>query len=134
MPQIDHIFPQSLLRKYKTTNPNTGRSDLLRYREWERNQLANCMLLSREENGGGGKSDTPPAVWFAGKSDAYLDMHLIPKSSELWEMERFEDFISARKALIRDRLAYLLQQPRLPEADGDKAVAVIAASQREGVQ
>lgn len=27
MPQVDHIFPQSLLRKVKTVNPVTGRRD-----------------------------------------------------------------------------------------------------------
>ena len=50
LPQVDHIFPQSLLRKVKTVNPSTGRMNLMRYHEPERNQLANCMLLTREEN------------------------------------------------------------------------------------
>lgn len=112
MPQIDHIFPQSLLRKVKIDNPRTGRRDLLKYREAERNQLANCMLLSREENGAGGKSDTPPDEWFDGKSDAYLDMHLIPTDRALWKLERFEDFVAARKKLIRDKFAHLLVQPK----------------------
>ena len=44
MPQVDHIFPQSLLRKVKSLNPNTGKKDLIKYREPVRNQLANCML------------------------------------------------------------------------------------------
>lgn len=108
LPQVDHIFPQSLLRTVKVVNPNTGRRDLLKYRESERNQLANCMLLTRQENGAGGKSDTPPDVWFADKSDAYLDMHLIPRDPSLWSIDRFEDFIAARKALIIERLGWLL--------------------------
>jgi hypothetical protein len=108
LPQVDHVFPQSLLRKVKTTNPATGRKDLMKYREAERNQLANCMLLTREENGGGGKSDTPPKEWFANKSSAYLDMHLIPSDPSLWEMDRFDDFIEARKQRIRERFKQLL--------------------------
>jgi hypothetical protein len=108
MPQIDHIFPQSILRKVKVENPRTGRKDLMKYREVDRNQLPNCMLLSREENGAGGKSDTPPAQWFANKSEAYLDMHLIPKDKSLWENDRFEDFVAERKKLIRHKFATFL--------------------------
>jgi len=110
LPQVDHIFPQSALRKVKIENPKTGRRDLMKYREGERNQLANCMLLSREENGAGGKWDTPPDVWFAGKDRAYLERHLIPADPELWQLDHFEEFIEARKSLIRDRFKYLLVQ------------------------
>jgi hypothetical protein len=108
LPQIDHIFPQSALQKVKKPNPATGRNDLQKYRAPERNQLANCMLLSRQENGAGGKSDTPPAVWFADKPPEYLDMHLIPTDPALWQMERFEDFIEARKKRIRQKFAPLI--------------------------
>ena len=60
LPQIDHIFPQSVLKKVKAPNPSTGKMDLMKYREADRNQLANCMLLRAERNGAGGKSDMPP--------------------------------------------------------------------------
>lgn len=108
LPQVDHIFPQSLLRKEKVANPKTGRKDVLKYYEAERNQLANCMLLSREENGAGGKWERPPEEWFDGKPESYLDMHLIPKDSALWKIDRFEDFIAARKNLIREKFKHLL--------------------------
>lgn len=115
-PQIDHIFPQSALRKIKVQNPSTGRKDMLKYRDAERNQLANCMLLSREENGAGGKTDTLPEVWFTGKSHEYLAKHLIPTDPELWKLERFDDFIDARKALIREKFKGILvsTSPNLP--------------------
>ena len=105
-PQIDHIFPQSVLREQKVLNPESSRM-VIRYREAERNQLANCMLLNREENGSGGKSDTLPSIWFAGKDRAYLDMHLIPNDPALWELDRFEDFIEARKNLLRNHFITL---------------------------
>lgn len=108
LPQVDHIFPQSALRKVKVENPRTGRLDLVKYREPDRNQLANCMLLSKEENGAGGKWDTPPEQWFADKDGEYLKRHLIPVDPDLWKMERFEDFIVARKELIRERFKALL--------------------------
>lgn len=119
LPQVDHVFPQSVLRKVKAKNPNTGRMDVLRYREGERNQLANCMLLTAQENGAGGKSDTPPDQWFADKSPEYLTKHLIPQDPALWQLSRFEDFIEARKALILDKMRELKLVspdigPRLP--------------------
>ena len=118
LPQVDHIFPQSALRKVKGTNPRTGRKDLTKYKESDRNQLANCMLLTQQENGAGGKSDTPPVEWFAGKDQAYLQMHMIPSDPELWRMDRFEDFVAERKQLIRQQFAYLLSSaPRIAEEE-----------------
>jgi hypothetical protein len=110
LPQVDHIFPQSLLRKVKKANPSTGRLDVMRYHEADRNQLANCMLLTAAENGAGGKSDTPPDQWFVGDraKDEYLDMHLIPKDPSLWKLERYDDFIEERKKLIRAHFSSLL--------------------------
>jgi hypothetical protein len=66
------------------------------------------MLLSRQENGAGGKSDSLPSEWFAGKSDHYLEMHLIPKDHTLWQLDRYEEFIEARKALIRQKFASII--------------------------
>lgn len=108
LPQIDHIFPQSALRKVKVENPKTGSRNLMKYHDAERNQLANCTLLSREENGAGGKWDTPPDKWFANKDKDYLNKHLIPPDPALWKIDRFEDFIEERKKLIRDHFKYLL--------------------------
>jgi hypothetical protein len=108
LPQIDHVFPQSLLRGVKAANPRTGRLDVLRYRDSDRNQLANCMLLTREENGAGGKGATPPQDWFENKGQDYLRLHLIPEDPRLWAVERFDDFIEARKTLIREKFSHLL--------------------------
>jgi hypothetical protein len=122
LPQIDHIFPQSLLRKVKTTNPNTGRMNLMRYHDAERNQLANCMLLTQAENGAAGKSDTPPDQWFVGHraESAYLNLHLIPEDPQLWKLERFDDFITERKKLIAERFKplFVSTEVRQQEASG----------------
>jgi hypothetical protein len=111
LPQVDHIFPQSQLRKVKIENPNTGRRDLLKYRDAERNQLANCMLLTMQENGAGGKGDTLPEEWFEDKSKDYLDKHLIPADPDLWKLDRYEDFVEERKKLLQERFKFLLVQP-----------------------
>jgi hypothetical protein len=114
LPQIDHIFSQSALRRVKTINPSTGRMNVMKYHEAERNQLANCMLLTAQENGAGGKSDKSPEEWFVGsRADAdYLAMHLIPTDRTLWKLDRFDDFVEERKKLISEKFNWLL----VPEA------------------
>lgn len=109
LPQADHIFPQSLLRKVKKVNPRTGRQDLLRYYQEDRDQIANLMLLTAEENGFSGKRDIPPNEWFAEKDAAYLEMHLIPKNPDLWELDNYEAFIEERKRLILDKFSHIIQ-------------------------
>lgn len=115
-PQVDHIFPQSLLKTVKDVNPDSGKMNLLHYRAEQRDQIANCMLLTAEENGFGGKCDTPASEWFDRKRfttdqehERYLKQHLIPTQPELWKLERFEDFIVARKALIEEKFSYMLR-------------------------
>ena len=107
LPQVDHIFPQSILKSIKITNPTTGRSKM-KYGDAERNQIANCMLLTASENGAGRKGDTPPETWFVGKDDAYLDMHLIPHNKELWKIENYEKFVQERKKLLIDNFNMLI--------------------------
>lgn len=107
-PQVDHVFPQSLMRAVKTHNPKTGNLSLMRYPAAVRDQLANCMLLTADENGFQGKCDQAPKDWFADKSDAYLDMHLIPKLPSLWELDNFEKFIEARRKLIVEKFKGLI--------------------------
>jgi hypothetical protein len=114
LPQIDHVFPQSILKKVKAPNPNTGKMNVMKYRESDRNQLANCMLLTAAENGAGGKSDIPPDEWFKDKDAAYLNRHLVPPNPALWKLDRFEDFIVERKKLIKDKFGYLLSVPAAP--------------------
>jgi hypothetical protein len=111
LPEVDHIFPQSELRKVKVANPKTGYINLLKYHEAERNQLANCELLTQEENGFNGKCGKLPAEWLADKDQAYLDRHLIPADPDLWKLDRYEDFIVERKKLMRERFKFLLVQP-----------------------
>ena len=72
----------------------------MRYRDFDRNQIANCMLLTADENGAGGKGDTLPDKWFEDKDADYLNMHLIPDDHELWKIDNYEKFVSARKELL----------------------------------
>jgi len=92
----------------KLVNPENGKRNIMKYKWQDRDQLANMMLLTRKENGAGGKSDTSAEEWLNGKDETYFDLHLIPKNRELWKLENFESFIEARKNLILQKFDYLL--------------------------
>ena len=111
LPEIDHIFPQSALKEIKITSTETNRK-VMKYKEVDRNQLANCMLLTKDENGAGGKGAILPENWFVNKSIDYLNMHLIPLDRELWRIDNYEKFIEARKILIKDKFKDLLVPSR----------------------
>ncbi len=116
LPQVDHIFPQSLLKTIKDENPETGRMNILHYKSAQRDQIANCMLLTAEENGAGNKTDTPPEEWFSDKDDSYLEMHLIPKDKNLLKIENYDAFIKARKELILTKFNHMLIKGSTEEA------------------
>ena len=73
------------------------------------------MLPTAEENSFSNKTNTPPAEWFAPERfiskeqrDRYMNLHLIPDMPELWQLNNYEDFIKARKGLIKDKFKYML--------------------------
>ncbi len=109
-PQIDHIFPQSALKSIKIANPTTGAMNIMKYKQFDRDQIANCMLLTKAENGAGGKIDILPEKWFEGKPDEYLDLHLIPKNKDLWKLEKYESFIEERKKMIEKKFETLIMR------------------------
>lgn len=117
-PQIDHIFPQSALKSIKIPNPETGKMNIMKYKWWDRDQIANLMLLTAHENGASNKTDTLPKDWFADKTKDYLKLHLIPTEPSLWELDRFEDFIEERKKLLIEQFAGILYTPKTePETE-----------------
>ena len=67
LPWVDHIFPQSKLGEVKEINPETGRK-IMKYKRQDRDQIANLMLLSAEENRDE-KKDKPPDEWLKEKDD-----------------------------------------------------------------
>ena len=111
LPQVDHIFPQSLLKSVKDVNPETGRR-VQHYTAAEINQLANCMLLTAKENGAGGKADTPPDEWFPAQikqNPDYLELHCIPSDKKLWKLENVEKFLAVRQGMIKEKFSELLR-------------------------
>jgi hypothetical protein len=113
-PQIDHIFPKSKLSKITEgfIDSETGKNRRrVKYPPYIRNQIANCMLLTMDENvaGPSGKGTMMPEDWFVDKGEEYLDLHLIPRDKELWKLDNFEQFIEARKNLLIEKLGQFLK-------------------------
>ena len=67
-----------------------------------RDDFGNLALVIGDENSG--KKDRPLDDWLATRSPEYLKRHLIPTDESLWHMKRFEEFLIARRNLIRERL------------------------------
>lgn len=111
-PQIDHIFPQSELKRIKVANPETGKMNVMKYKWLDRDQIANIMLLTASENGAANKSDILPEDWFANKTPDYLKLHLIPEERDLWKLDRFEDFVEERKKLLINQFSDILYTPK----------------------
>ncbi len=107
-PQIQHIFPQSILKTVKDYNPDSDRWSLMRYKQGARDQLANLMLLTKQENGASEKWDTAAEEWFNGKDQTYFDLHLIPNNPDLWKLDNYEQFILERKKPILQKFNILL--------------------------
>ncbi len=126
LPEVDHIFPQSILKTIKESKDGNLRKTAA-YPTKIRDQLANCMLLTADENGFQGKCDQIPEQWFSDKTDEYLRLHLIPENKELWKIQNYQQFIEARKKLIVERFGEIFDlssQPRLGHASTTSASAI----------
>ena len=79
----------------------------MKFRAAERDQLANCMLLSWEEMAPEERLTSRRQSGLPASRPPISEMHLIPKDKELWQSNMFEDFIEARKELLRDKFRRL---------------------------
>jgi hypothetical protein len=90
--EVHHIFPKAQLYK-----KNHKRSDV--------NALANFCFLTKDTNLN--ISDSLPEVYFPKVEAAHpgsLASQWIPNDPALWKVERFRDFLEARKALLAAEL------------------------------
>lgn len=93
---IDHIHPKSILRQ--------------KGYEWDRiNLLGNFQYLFYSDNRS--KQDTELEDWFSDvfkcdkvKLNEFLKLHSIPDDSELWNTDRYEEFLEARRKIIYQKL------------------------------
>lgn len=88
--QVHHIFPKALLRKH-----GFDRGDI--------NALANFCFLTQDTNIAIGMRD--PAEYLpevAAKHPGVLDSQWIPTDRDLWQVERYRDFLAARRELLAE--------------------------------
>lgn len=109
----DHIFPQSLFAADHLDAVGIHGEQRARYLALM-NRIGNLELLSAPENLE--KSNQDFNTWVSTRSLNFKQRHLIPSDPALLRFDRFEDFIAAREALIRDRLTSLFAPTLVKEA------------------
>lgn len=100
----DHIFPQALFSPSAMTAAGIPLEKHARYRDLM-NCIGNLELLLASENEE--KSNKDFETWLTTRDASFKQRHLIPSDPALLRFDRFEEFITAREALIRHRLVSL---------------------------
>ena len=97
----DHIFPKSEfeLRKLRLRNFDDDRIDRFVSKF---NQVPNLELLTDNENLE--KSATPFGQWLPTRDDSFKTRHDIPSNLPSLEFDAFEDFFTARSAMLKAKL------------------------------
>ncbi|MGO9791610.1 MAG: DUF262 domain-containing protein [Solirubrobacteraceae bacterium] len=105
--QVHHIFPKALLRKH-----GFDRNEI--------NALANFCFLTQDTNIKIGMRD--PAAYLPevqAKHQGVLESQWIPTDPELWRVERYSDFLAARRELLAASAQSFLESLRNPEGPHD---------------
>lgn len=108
--QVHHIFPKALLRKH-----GFDRNEI--------NAIANFCFLTQDTNIKIGMRD--PAEYLPevqAKHPGILESQWIPTDPELWRVERYADFLAARRELLAASAQSFLESLRNPEAPHDDMV------------
>jgi hypothetical protein len=96
--QSHHIFPQSYLYK-------NGFSSESHLEKMKVNEVANRAFITRDTNYG--ISDKPPADYLPQVLADYpkaLDEQHIPTEPTLWQIDKYEEFLVARRAMLADAI------------------------------
>jgi hypothetical protein len=110
----DHIFPRSQFTEKRLREAGIPEERIGTYRGLV-DRLGNLQLLLSTENVA--KSAQPFEQWLATRDRDFQRRHLIPEDDALLKLDRFEEFITAREALIRQRLDLLFSALDVSGAD-----------------
>lgn len=94
--EVHHIFPQSQFDS-KTSQDSRSSPD----------RIGNLTLLSKADNGA--LSDKLPAEYLGLVKSDSLKNHRIPTDSRLWTPDRYDDFCTAREAMLAELIAERLR-------------------------
>ena len=107
----DHIFPSAVLKEY-----GYGRDNRIKYALAQ--ELTNRAILTQVANRR--KSSKPAADYLREvkeTSPRALERQLIPADEWLWEIENYEDFLSARRSLLAENLNKYLNDLAVEKED-----------------
>ncbi|MFV8230240.1 GmrSD restriction endonuclease domain-containing protein [Mycolicibacterium fortuitum] len=105
--QVHHIFPKALLRQH-----GFDRNEI--------NALANFCFLTQDTNLKIGRRD--PAEYLPevqARHPGVLESQWIPTDPDLWRVERYQDFLAARRELLAGSAQSFLDSLRNPEGPHD---------------
>ena len=98
MLEWDHIFPYSILKTVGYNMNNRHKYSLAQ-------EITNRVILTQLANRN--KSDKQAKNYLKIVSDKYpqaLKLQCIPEDESLWELDRFEDFLKARRIILANEL------------------------------
>ena len=99
----DHIFPYSRLK-----SAGYGKGDRVKYALAQ--EFANRAILTQVANRA--KSNFRASDYLASVQEKHpkaLDLQVIPKDPNLWELDSYEEFLAARREMLSDRLNTFLE-------------------------
>jgi len=97
--QVHHIFPKALLKK-----AGVARKD--------RDEIANLAFLGARPNRK--IAARMPDEYLAEIADRHperLEAQCVPMDRDLWQLDRFPDFLAARRQLLGERINHLIEAP-----------------------
>jgi hypothetical protein len=98
----DHIFPYARLK-----GAGYGKGNRVKYALAQ--ELTNRAILTQVANRS--KSDATAATYLASVRKRFpqaLDLQCVPDDASLWELDRYEDFLAARRKLLATRITAFL--------------------------
>jgi hypothetical protein len=99
--QQDHIFPKSLFSEKQMNEAGISSDMQDRYTD-SMNRLGNLQLLLPIEHAD--KLAQKFDKWVVTRDESFKKRHLIPSDESLYRFDKFDKFVEAREALIRERL------------------------------
>lgn len=97
--EIHHIFPKALLKKCGV-------------RRKDRDEIANLAFLAARPNKK--ISNKPPEEYLSEIADKHptrLEAQCIPMDRSLWRIDRFQDFLAARREILATAINELIEDP-----------------------
>jgi hypothetical protein len=105
----DHIFPYTILQKY-----GYGKDHRLRYQLAQ--EMTNRAVLTQKANRT--KSDTAATDYLTEVKRSFpsaLKLQCIPDDESLWDISRYEDFLSTRRKILATELTKFLENLTVTE-------------------